>query len=373
MYYDPLTSLIQLRWFLDSYSRARELLKTTFQISQLDATTYLLGNEMYKEVSGEVFREAHPEWTQGFASGSEMYINRAPVRVWDEYATREQRIRWAGENVQEVTERITAHELTHVGLNTLDVHTRWIDEGMAEYIESLIAPPESAAKQMLQRRYLVRDAIAKGVVPTESQLRGGDWIYVVNTQEEFRLLYAVSALIVQQVADRSGDEGLRSLIEAEALDTSLGEFIDTELRSWLLIALPQELAAPVVCGLNRVRGTKTQITSDWNANTNKTSKDYSDFKVRVQQLLDSAQNLPANTIVEEVRQTYINRYSKWITAIDYYLRGDGSEANHHLTQSNLLGRQAFDLFVATWDKYVAAPCELIEEQLKELTNDTTSP
>ena len=358
-----------MRWVLDSYQKSLGLLQAAFQIAPPKVNLYLLGKEMY----ADIFRGDHPEWTQGYYQhGSGMYLNRAPVRSWDEFATREDRIRWAGENVQEVTERTTAHQLTHAALSELQIKTAWIQEGVAEHFDALIAPSESAARQLLQRRYVVRDAIAREVLPTASQLEARGLVSEVDTKEEFSRLYAVSALIVRLLVDTSGDEGLRQLVEAKALPMPLDEFIDTELTSWLNTPLPAEVAGRVICGIDKVNKTRGQVTADWNANTSKTSSDYGGFKVRVQHLLDSTEALPADTIVEEVRQAYIKGYSKWTSAIGYYISGDIGLGNSDLMLSNNLRSQGFDGFSAAWDRYVVAPCALIEEQLQSMAGGTTA-
>ena len=343
------------------------LLQAAFQITPPNVNLYLLNKEMY----ADVFRGDHPEWTQGYYQpGRGMYLNRVPVRSWDEFATREDRIRWAGENVQEVTERTTAHELTHAALFELQLETRWIHEGVAEYFDALIAPSESAARQLLQRRYVVRDAIIKEVLPTASQLEARLWS--VDTLEEFRRLYAVSALIVRLLVDTSGDEGLRQLVEAKSLPVPLDEFLNTELTSWLNTPVSEEVAGQVLCGLDSVNKTRGQVTVDWNENTSKTSSDYGGFKVRIQQLLDSTEALPADTLVEEVRQLYIKGYSRWISAIDYYISGANGLGNSDLMLSNNLRSQGFDGLVAEWEKYVVAPCTLIEEQLQSMAGYITT-
>ena len=129
LHYSPLTAQIQVRWVKDTYARTVDLLSAIFGVSSLETTLYLLDKETYTEAfSGE-----HPEWTQGFARGPEAYINRAPGVVWDASVTEKDRIRWLGAHVQEIT------EMTHVALHTERL-PRWLDEGLAEYIEALIAP-----------------------------------------------------------------------------------------------------------------------------------------------------------------------------------------------------------------------------------------
>ena len=100
---------------------------------------------------------------------------------------------------------------------------------------------------------------------------------------------------------------------------------------------------------------------------------YADFKERLQQLKDSVEALPADTIVEEIRQTYVQSLSEWITTIDSYIKGIYTLGNRHLRMSNELRSQAFELFLPAWEEYVGAPCALIEEQLASLTGDKASP
>ncbi|MEE9324593.1 MAG: hypothetical protein V3U90_03450 [Dehalococcoidia bacterium] len=360
LYYDPLTSERQLSWILGSYDEALEILSSKFEISSLETTLYLLSGEMYTEV----YSGSHPEWTQGFAQGTEIYVNRYAVRVWDVSVTAQERIAWVQEHIQEIMERATAHELTHAALDSWQL-PRWVDEGLAEHIESLIAPDESAQKQLLQRRYLVRDALARDAVPTEAQLVLGDWISVAGNDEElFGLLYDISFLIVQRVADTSGDQGLRGLLEAGDLEMPLADFIDTELQQWLLAPLPEEMAAPVLCGLNDMLVVRDQIVSEWNAQINEPNVDFAYFKERYQQLIDSLDSLPADTIVEDVRLKYIDSYSQWLTAIDAYIQKNYSLGNFHLRKSNNLEDEAFQLFSNAWDEYIVVSCELVEGQLQ---------
>jgi hypothetical protein len=357
LYYDPLTPEIQLNWALDSYAKAVELVKVRLGISSPETTMYLLNQDMYTEV----YRWSHLEWTQGFALGTEMYVNRAPVKVWDTSVTDKERIQWLGAHVQEITERVTAHELTHAALDSLNL-PRWIDEGMAEYIEFLIAPGESTAKQLLQRRYSVRDAINRGLVPTEALLNNTTWLSADSLQE-FRLLYATSALVVQLVADTSGDKGLRELVEASTLGTPLDSFIDNQLRQELFTFLPEELAANVVCGLRTTLQVRDELVSDWNANDDKTNADYVSFTDRARQLLESVEALAADTLVEEARLKYGESFSEFITATDYYARGGNKSGYIHLVEHNSLNKDAYQLYMSGWDKYVVVPCTQIEEQL----------
>jgi len=359
LYYDPLTSESQLSWILGSYDKALEILSSKFEISSLETTLYLLSGEMYTEV----YSDSHPEWTQGFAQGTEIYVNRYAVRVWDVSVTAQERIAWVQEHIQEIMERATAHELTHAALDTWQL-PRWVDEGLAEHIESLIAPDESAQKQLLQRRYLVRDALARDAVPTGAQL-AADWLAVADDDEElFRLLYDVSALIVQRITDTSGDEGLRRLIETRGLEMPLADFIDTELQQWLLIPLPGEVAASVLCGINSLFDLRNQIVSEWNAQINEPNVDFAYFKGRYRQLIDSLDSLPADTIVEDVRLAYVDSYSEWITAIDAYIQKNYSLGNFHLRKSNDLKEEADQLFSTAWDEYIVVSCELAEGQLQ---------
>lgn len=357
LYYDPLTSERQLSWILGSYDEALEILNSKFEISSLETTLYLLSGEMYTEV----YSGSHPEWTQGFAQGTEIYVNRYAVRVWDVSVTDRERIAWVQEHIQEIMERATAHELTHAALDTWQL-PRWVDEGLAEHIESLIAPDESAQKQLLQRRYLVRDALARDAVPTEAQL-AADWLAVAGNDEElFGLLYDISFLIVQRVADTSGDQGLRGLLEAGGLEMPLADFIDTELQQWLLIPLPGEVAASVLCGLKDVIAMIGQVVSEWNADIPTAAADFLPFKEKIQQLIDSIDSLPADTIVEDVRLKYIDTYSQWLTAIDAYIARDYDLGNFHLVKSNNLEDEADQLFSSAGDKYLVVSCELAEGQ-----------
>ena len=46
--------------------------------------------------------------------------------------------------------------------------------------------------------------------------------------------------------------------------------------------------------------------------------------------------------------------------------------NSDLMLSNNLRSQGFDGFSAAWDRYVVAPCALIEEQLQSMAGGTTA-
>ena len=339
-------------------------------MSSIETTMYLLDRDQYTSV----FRGDHPEWTQGFARGTEAYVNRYPTRVWDRTVKQEERTKWAFEHIQEITERTTAHELTHLALDRWQLR-RWIDEGIAEYIESLIAPSDVASRQLLQRRFLIRDAANRGVAPTKFQLAVNNWSSIVDNEEELGRLYDVSALVVQRVAATSGDGGLRRLIETGSLDIPLGMFLENDLEPWLQMPIAEEVAARVLCGLDKVIDVKRKITADWNAilGAGKIPEyaEYGDFKVRLQQLIDSLNSLPADTIVEETRLIYVNSYSELIATIDDYLGSLYEEGNSHLDRSNALGRDGFRLLSSGWESYVVVSCELIESSFSSFKATTT--
>ena len=363
LYYAPrTTAVIQVEWVLETYQRTLEILGPLFGVTSLATTGYLPRPETYAE-KFETHGGSHPEWTQGFALSSvgEFYVNMAPVVMWDESVLERDRVVWLGEHVQEITTTTTAHELTHVALGSSEL-PRWLDEGVAEYVDALFAPDESVTRQLWQRRYRVRDAIIHDLVPVE-KLLSADWTAAAEDPEKFSLLYKISALIVRFVSDTSGDEGLRALVESKDLGVPVGIFIDVDLREWLSQMLPEETAAQVLCGLNRARSEINQITSDWNANEDIQPSDYASFKERIQLALDSINGLTPGSIADAARLDYMKSLSDWIAAIDSYVQGDYSRGNDHLNSSNAFNNSAYDFFSSAWDEYVVTSCTLIEQQL----------
>jgi hypothetical protein len=342
-------------WVIETYRKTLGILDSLFGVTSLPTTAYLLSPERY----AEAFGEDHPEWTQGFARpwAAEFYVNFAPVVVWDESVRAQDRILWLREHVQEITEMTTAHELTHVALERWSLPT-WIDEGMAQYVESLVAPEESAKRQFLQERFRVRDSIRRGVVST-GDLRSTDWISAVSSEEEFRFLYSVSAIIVQNIAKTSGDDGLRYLVQTNDLGVSLDTFIAVELRDWLSQKLPEETAAEVLCGLNRALAESNQITGDWIAIEGITNSQYAVFKTRLQGVLESIRSLSPDSIVERARSMYEKSISEWMAAIDDYVVGRASDGNAHLSASDSFSAGAYEVFSSAWDEYVVVSCTIV--------------
>ena len=359
LHYDPDTPRIQLGWVLDAYDKALKLLIDKLEVSAPDTTMYLLSREVY----AQVYSGNHPEWTQGFAQGNEAFINRYPVRVWDASVTKEERTEWAAGHLQEITQRTTVHELTHVALGGRQLPS-WINEGMAEYIESFVAPSKSAFRQLLQRRYLIRGAATRGGLPTDAQLAAPDWFSIEASEEELSHMYALSALITQLAADNAGDAGLRRLIETKDMGMPLGEFLESELLPWLQTLLPEEMAATVLCGLNESLGVNNRIVADWNSNENQSRADHAEFIERIQHLIDFIDNLAKDTIVEEARLTYVESHAEWIASIEAYMARAFRQADAHVLKSNSLKEDAGRLFSNAWEEYIVAPCELIEEQLQ---------
>ena len=361
VYYDPATTAqIQVDWVTETYRNTLEILSSLFGVSSLPTTAYLLSPEGY----AEVFGEGHSEWTQGFARpwAAEFYLNRAPAVVWDESVSSQNRTSWLRAHVQEITEMTTAHELTHVALERWSLPT-WIDEGVAQYVESLIAPEESAQKQFLQQRFRIRDAIWQDVIPVD-KLRSNDWITMADSEEEFGLLYKTSALIAQIIAETSGDEGLRHLVQTQDLEVSLDTFIAVTLEEWVFQMLPEETAAEVLCGLNRALGEMNTITLDWNAIEEKADSDYSSFEERLREVLVSIQGISSESIVEDARSRYEQSVSEWIDAIDDYVAGRDSRGNDHLSASNSFSNGAYEFFSSAWDKYVVVSCALVNQDLQ---------
>ena len=224
-------------------------------------------------------------------------------------------------------------------------------------------PEEVAQKLLLQRRYQVRNDSNQGLLPTEAHLSADDWMALAQTVEELRLLYDTSALIVHLVAETSGHQGLRELVEAKSLEVSLASFFDVQLRLWLSIPFPEEEAGLVLCTLSDVLAAKGEVVSDWNVTIEEESPDFSPFKPRVQQLLDSVESLPTDSLVEETRSAYGSSLSEWLMAIEDYIAGDYDSGNFHLARSSSLGKTANELFSDAWDEYVVISCTLIQQQL----------
>ena len=277
-YHASTTAQIQVDWVVETYHETLGILGALFGLPLFETTAYLLSPEAY----ADAYFGDHPEWTQGFAfsNAAEVYINRAPVIVWDESVRDAGRIAWLRDHVQEITETTTAHELTHVALAGSSL-PRWLDEGMAQYVEYIVTPDESFKRQLLQERYRVRDAIARDLVAIETML-SSEWTSSAGSEEVLRLLYNTSTLAVRLISDTSGDEGLPDLVETQDLGVPLETFIDIQLREWLSERLPEEIAAAVLCALNRSLGEINQITSDWNAILEKQDSDYASFKGRLQ-------------------------------------------------------------------------------------------
>jgi hypothetical protein len=356
-YHASTTAQIQVDWVVETYHETLGILGALFELPPFGTTAYLLTPEAYEET----YFDDHPEWTQGFAfpDAAEVYINRAPVIVWDESVRDADRLTWLRDHVQEITETTTAHELTHVALAESSL-PRWLDEGMAQYVESLVAPDEAFRKQLLQERRRIRDAITRDLVPIETML-SSEWTSSTESEEVLRLLYNTSALAVRLVSLTSGDEGLRDLVETQDLGVPLETFIDIQLREWLSERLPDEIAASILCALNRSQGEINQITFDWNAILEKQDSDYASVKERLQVVLESIQGLPSGSLVETARGNYEESIYEWMTAMDYYIEGDSIRGNAHLGVSNSLYIDAGVLLSSGWDEYVVTSCSLIEQ------------
>ena len=263
--------------------------------------------------------------------------------------------------MQEITETATAHGLTHVALERWSLPT-WIDEGVAQYVESLIAPEESAQKRFLQQRIRVRDAISQGLIPVD-KLQATGWDTVASSEQEFGLLYKTSALIVQIIAETSGDEGIRALVQTQDLGVSLDTFIAVTLGDWLSQMLPQETASEVLCGLNQALGDLNTVTTDWNSIEEKTDSDYDSSEERLRDVLASIQGLSSQSIVEDARSRYERSVSEWIDAIDDYVAGKDSRGNAHLSTSNSFSNGAYEFFSSAWDEYLVVSCDPVGQDI----------
>ena len=356
-YHASTTAQIQVGWVVDTYHETLGILGSLFGLSPFETTAYLLSPEAY----ADAYWGDHPEWTQGFArsDAGEVYINRAPVVVWDESVGDTDRLTWLRDHGQEITETTTAHELTHVALAGSSL-PRWLDEGMAQYVESLVAPDESFRRQLLQERYRVRDAIDLDMIPIDIML-SSEWTSSADSEDVVRLMYNTSALAVRLVSVTSGDEGLRNLVDTQDTGVPLETFINVQLREWLSEKMPEEVAGAVLCALNRSVGDINQITIDWNAIVEKIASDYASFTERLQGVLDSIQGLPSGSLAEAALSGYEESVYEWMTAIDYYAAGDRVRGNSHLALSNALYSNAGDLLSSGWDEYIVTSCTIIEQ------------
>ncbi len=358
LYYDPTTASVQVQWVEDAYARAKELLPSTLAVPLPEATVYLLDQEAYTQIIGG----NHPEWTQGYTREKEAYINRAPSLVWDESVPEEERQGWLGLHIKEITQTITAHELTHLALQEHRL-PRWLDEGLAQYMETKVAPPESAARLLLQRRYKVRAAVAAGLLPTEAQLSSPDWAIDVQGEGDLRLLYDVSALLVQAVASEQGKEGVRGLVASRGAQAPLHTLLRQTLQPWLNTPLPEEQAALALCGLNRFLALKGQATDAWDQMVDSPAPVYQGFQAWLQLLAAELDSLPADTLVEEILATYADSIAWWGEAMESYSQGDFLTGNSLFRLSTSLSNTANQALPQAWGAYVIVPCSLLERQL----------
>ncbi|MSQ40278.1 MAG: hypothetical protein EXR55_01155 [Dehalococcoidia bacterium] len=358
LHYAPTTAPIQVQWVVDTYARAKELLPTTLAVPLTEATVYLLDQEAYTQIIGG----NHPEWTQGYFREGEAYINRAPSLIWDESVPEEERQGWLGLHIKEITQMITAHELTHLALREHRL-PRWLDEGLAQYVEAKMAPPESAARLLLQRRYKLRAAMIAGLLPTAAQLASPNWATDAQGEADLHLLYDVSALIVQAVAGQQQEDGVRRLVASRGAETPVDALLRQTLQPWLNTPLPEEQAALVLCGLNRFLALKDQATDAWDKMVDSPTPVYLGFQTWLQLLAADLDGLPADTLVEEIRATYANSVAWWNEALESYSQGDFLTGNRLFRLSTTLSNTANHLLPQAWGVYLIVPCPLLEAQL----------
>ena len=358
LYYDPTTAPVQVQWVEDTYARAKELLPSTLAVPLPEATVYLLDQEAYTQIIGG----NHPEWTQGYTREKEAYINRVPSLVWDESVPEEERQGWLGLHIKEITQMITAHELTHLALREQRL-PRWLDEGLAQYVEAQVAPPESAARLLLQRRYRVRAAGAAGLLPTEAQLSAPDWATDAQREGDLHLLYDVSALLVQAVAGQQTEAGIRSLVASQGAQAPLDTLLRQTLQPWLATPIPEERAALVLCGLNRFLALKGQATDAWNQLVDSPAPVYLGFQTWLELLAADLDDLPADTLVEEIPATYAESIAAWGAAVESYSQRDFLTGNSLFRLSASLSNAANQLLPQAWGAFFIVPCPLLEAQL----------
>lgn len=366
LYHSSDTPAVQIQWIEETYSDVRESLNQIAGIRLDAATVYLLDEAQYIEILSKVIGiQLHPEWTQGVAYRSDpsyegvVYINKAVGALWSASTSDEAKDIWRGENVENTTRKIAAHELTHLALMPYEVPS-WLNEGLAKYMENVVLTSESILKEKLRLRYSLRSKALSGSLPTIEELSAKNWIVGATNYADLASLYELSTGIIWSTIEVTNFANAHDLIVRPPDNTTLGDMVLSVLNEWLAQPLPEENSGVLVCKVARQWFESDELMDEWNAVIEKNSFDGWDhvkFMTELDQVIETTTELDPETQAQPLKSEFLKYLTAFRQTVFHLLQGENSIAEASRIKANGHLASAHALLESTADKFLSKPCE----------------
>ena len=330
------------------------------------ATVYLLDEEQYVDILSEVVGiDQHPEWTQGVAYrrgpsyAGVVYINKAVSAIWGTSASEDEKNIWQGENVEKVTRKVAAHELTHLALMPYEVPS-WLNEGLAKYMETTVLPEDLILEEKLRLRYSLRNKALGGSLPSIRQLNEKNWIISVANYTDLASLYELSTGIIWSAIEVPGFANAYELVIQPPNDPALEAMVLYVLNGWLTMPMPEEDSAVVLCGVAKQWFESDKLMDEWNEVIERNSFDgwdHASFLRELDAILEAVDSINPNTQAELLRSEFFEYLRAFRKTVFYLLQGDNVLAESMRIKTNGHLETAYSLLQTNADSYLSKPCE----------------
>jgi hypothetical protein len=366
VYHSAETPAIQIRWLKETYDSVRISLKNTTGVSLDRATVYLLDEEQYVDILSEIVGiDQHPEWTQGVAyrrdssSLGVVYINKAVSAIWGASTSEFEKNIWQGQNVESITRKVAAHELTHLALMPYEVPS-WLNEGLAKYMENTVLPEDLILKEKLRLRYSLRDKALQSSLPSMSQLNAKNWIIGATNYPRLASLYELSTGIIWSAAEVPGFVSAYELVIQPPSDLALEVMVSSVLNGWLTIPMPEEESAVILCTVAKQWFESDKLMYAWNEIIERNSFDgwdHAGFLQELDAILEVVDSINPETQVESLRSEFFEYLKAFRKTVFYLLQGDNDLAESMRIKTNGHLETAYSLLQTSADSYLSTPCE----------------